>query len=464
MRMLSLAVLAVLIIFPVAGAFADTTGFTKPSMVSSPGGNSTIPQLAVSGSNVYLGWVDSSTGKFGAKIAHSSDGGQSFGGEVDLGNIGGAIDNVRISSSGGTVVAVWQSFSANKSSIAFAKSSDNGTTFGTPLQISNSTRDSAFPQVALSESHVYVAWLDRTVGDVTNVVFTKSDDGGSTFAKPISITSHAGTSGIPKIYADGSNVYLLWEDNGEKNFEIFLASSSNSGNTFDLPVNISSNAGNSGAPQMSVSGKNIYVTWMDDSSGHYEVMVSRSTDGAQTFSIPVTLSQGKQDSGYPQIASDGGNVYVVWTGTITDKNYDVYFARSSDGGQTFGQPLDVSNSPGASGWPQVAASGNIYVSWVDNSPGIYDVYITKSTDGGNSFGQPVDVSNSAKGTWYNQMAATPDSVYLAWLSLGQNNSQITFSKSTTFVPEFGPVAPLVMLVSIVSVILMSWKYRLGTRS
>ncbi|HJU14638.1 MAG TPA: PEFG-CTERM sorting domain-containing protein [Candidatus Nitrosotalea sp.] len=458
MHKFAIAFLIILFGLPLAGAFADSTGFTAPVIVSSPGGNSTIPQLVVSGNNVYLGWVDRTAGQFGAKIAHSSDGGASFGHEVNLGSIGGAIDNIRIAGSGGAVVAVWQSFSANKSSIAFAKSTDNGTTFGPPVQISNSTRDSAFPQVAVSGSHVYVAWLDRTEGDITNVVFAKSDDGGTTFGTPVSITSHAGTSGIPKIYADGSNVYLLWEDNGEKNFEIFLASSSNSGNTFDLPVNISNDAGNSGTPQMSVSGKNIYVVWMDDSSGHYAVMLSRSTDGAQTFSNPVDLSQSKQDSGYPQIASDGSNVYVAWTGTITEKNYDVYFTKSTDGGQTFGQPLDISNSPGASGWPQVAATGNVYVSWVDNSPGPYDVYITKSTDGGASFGQPVDVSNSVGGTWYNQMVATPNTVYLSWLGVGQNNSQITFSKSTTFVPEFGGVASIVLVLSIISVVVLSRRY------
>lgn len=449
------ALLVIALGIPVSCAFADSTGFTSPVAVSPPGGNSTIPQLAVSGNNVFLGWIDSSAGKFGAKIARSTDGGASFGGEVNLGNIGGATDNIRIADSGAQVGAVWQSFSANKSSIAFAKSSDNGTTFSPPIQISNSSRDSAFPQVIMAGTHVYVAWLDRTAGDVTNVFFARSDDGGTTFGRPIAITSHNGTSGIPKIYAEGKNVYLLWEDNGGKNFDIFMATSSDSGDTFGTPVDISTDSGNSGAPQMAVSGGSIYVVWMDDSLGHYDILFSRSSDGGRTFASPVNVSRANQDSGYPQIAASGQEVYVVWTGTITDKNYDIYFARSADGGQTFESPLDLSNDPGASGWPQVAYEGNVYVSWVDNTTGSYDIYITKSTDGGSTFGSPVNISNSTGGTWYNQMVATPGSVYLAWLGVGQQNSEIMFSKSTTFVPEFGPVAALVLVASVASLVIFS---------
>ncbi len=447
---------------PLSSVFADSTGFTGATSISSPNGNSTIPQLLVSGNNVYLGWIDNLAGKFGAKFAKSSDGGTTFGNEVNLGSIGGAPDNIKIATFGGKVAAVWQSFSANRSSIAFTKSNDNGTTFSMPIQISETSKDSAFPQVTMYDNHVYVAWLERTAGDVTNVFFAKSDDGGTTFGSPLAMTSHAGNSGIPKIYASGNHVYLIWEDNGVKDYDIFLSTSSDSGSTFDAPVNISGNIGNSGAPQMAVNGNNVYAVWMDDSSGNFDILFSKSTDGGQTFSKPVNVSETKQDSGYPQLAVVGNNVYVTWTETITDKNYDIYFAKSTDDGKTFDSPLDISNTPGASGWPQIAVDGNVYVSWVDNTPGNFDVYIVKSTDNGNSFESPVDVNNGAASSWYNQMSASSNTVYLTWLGLSQH-SDVMFAKSTTFVPEFGPVASLILVVSIVSIVLISQKSRLKIR-
>ncbi|MDE1765212.1 MAG: PEFG-CTERM sorting domain-containing protein [Thaumarchaeota archaeon] len=457
MRKLALAVLILSFGVPLSNVFADSTpaGFTNAINVSSPGGNSTIPQLAVSGNNVYLGWVNNAAGRFGAMFAKSDNGGSTFGKEADLGTIGGAPDNIRILGSQGNVYAVWQSYSANKSSIAFAKSSDNGTTFRPPVRVSDPSKDSAFPQISAYGNNVYIAWLERTTGDVTNVLFAKSSDGGATFGTPIAITSHNGTSGIPKIYASQNRVYLMWEDNGAKNFDVFLDTSSDSGNTFGTPVNISNNAGDSGAPQMVIDGNNVYAVWMDDTSGNFDVLFSKSTDGGQTFAKPVNVSGDTQESGYAQLAIAGNNVYLVWTNAVTGKNYDIFFAKSTDGGQTFSQPLNISNSPGASGWPQVAVDGNVYVSWVDNTPGHFDVYIAKSTDDGTSFESPVDVNNNAGGSWYNQMVVSSNTVYLAWLGEGNGSSNIMFSKSTTFVPEFGPIAPLILLVSVLSIVMIS---------
>ncbi len=249
------------------------------------------------------------------------------------------------------------------------------------------------------------------------------------------------------------------EDNGVKNYDIFLSTSNDSGNMFSTPVNISVNQGNSGAPQMAVNGNNVYAVWMDDSSGNFDIFFSKSSDGGQTFATPVDISRTKLDSGYPQLAVSANNVYIVWTEIVTDKNYEIFFAKSTDGGKTFDQPLDISNNPGASGWPKIAVDGNIYVSWVDNTLGNYDVYIVKSTDNGNSFGSPVEVNNGTNNSWYNQMGATSNAVYLTWIGVGQY-SDVMFAKSTTFVPEFGPVVSLVLAVSIISIILLSQRSRL----
>ena len=444
-------------------AFAepDSVGFTGPMAVNSPGGNSTMPQLLVSGNDVYLGWVDNSAGKFGAKFAESNNGGSSFGKEVNLGTVGGAPDNLRMAEFQGKIGTVWQSYAANRSSVGFAESRDNGTTFSPPVLISDISKDSAFPQIAMYGNNVYVAWLDRNESDVTNVMFAKSDDGGLNFGPPMPITVYNGTSGIPKMYAENDRVYLMWESNKERNFDVFLSESTDYGKTFSEPRNLSGNDGNSGAPQMIIDGDNVYAVWMDDSSGNFEILFSKSTDGGKTFGVPVKVSKSMLDSGYPQFAVYGNNVYVAWTETITDKNYDIYFAKSEDGGKTFGLPLDISNTPGASGWPQISADGNVYVSWVDNTPGKFDIYIAKSTDDGNSFESPVDVNENGHGSWFNQMSASPDTVYLAWQGSGNQSSNIMFAKSTTFVPEFGSVAPLVLVITVVAIVLVSSRAPFG---
>jgi nucleoside permease NupC len=51
------------------------------------------------------------------------------------------------------------------------------------------------------------------------------------------------------------------------------------------------------------------------------------------------------------------------------------------------------------------------------------------------------------------MVATNDSVYLVWHDGTPNQHEIFYTKSTTFVPEFGALAPLVLIMALISIII-----------
>lgn len=54
----------------------------------------------------------------------------------------------------------------------------------------------------------------------------------------------------------GSNVYVVWLDNTPGNFEILLRKSINAGATFGSTINVSQNAGSSGMLAITVSPNN----------------------------------------------------------------------------------------------------------------------------------------------------------------------------------------------------------------
>ncbi len=299
---------------------------------------------------------------------------------------------------------------------------------------------------------MYFAWLEKSENNSTNIVFAKSDDNASSIGVPLYVTHNVGNSGIPKLLATENHVYLTWEDNSKENFDVFLTKSDDYGGSFHLPVNVSVNAGQSGTPQIIVSHGTVYVVWMDNTSGTYDILFSKSTDGGNSFGTPVNISNLHADSGYPQFAVTGNNVYVTWTQTISSTNYDIYFAKSADNGDTFATPIDLSNNLGASGWPKIASDGAIYISWVDSSTGKFDVLITKSSDGGVTFENSTNVSNSKDESYENNMATLNNVVYLTWQEGKLGNHTIAFSKSTTFVPEFGPLTSIALLISIVAII------------
>ncbi len=55
------------------------------------------------------------------------------------------------------------------------------------------------------------------------------------------------------------------------------------------------------------------------------------------------------------------------------------------------------------------------------------------------------------------MAALDNAVYMVWQEGTSGNHTIVFSKSTTFVPEFGSLASIVLVLSLVSIVIMSAK-------
>jgi hypothetical protein len=132
-------------------------------------------------------------------------------------------------------------------------------------------------------------------------------------------------------------------------------------------------------------------------------MIDKSTDGGEHFGAlqggfdHVIHASASGIMGYPVLAtsrSDLSIVYAVW-----EENWDVWFARSDDGGNTWAVafPLNDQGTLGTTSkqfkpWMDVdATNGNINVVWYDNrndpanGDQIVDVYFDSSSDGGDTF-------------------------------------------------------------------------------
>jgi hypothetical protein len=98
------------------------------------------------------------------------------------------------------------------------------------------------------------------------------------------------------------------------------------------------------------------------------------------------------------ITVSGGYVYVTWWDNKTG-NWEVFFARSTDRGETFEDTINLSNSNGRSEDASIAASGdNVYVTWWDNKTGTREVFFRASIDSGESFGNAIILNSTSVGT------------------------------------------------------------------
>ncbi len=101
----------------------------------------------------------------------------------------------------------------------------------------------------------------------------------------------------------------------------------------------------------------------------------------------------------PMAASqDGNNVYIVWW-TNRSGNWEVMFRASNDGGQTFGDRINLSNTPDSqSQTAEILAVGNnsVFVTWWESSPetGSSESVLRVSTDAGQTFGPVISLGTN----------------------------------------------------------------------
>jgi hypothetical protein len=202
----------------------------------------------------------------------------------------------------------------------------------------------------------------------------------------------------------GKNIYLTWWDNKTGNNEVFFAGSSNGGKSFRNPINLSNATGGSADSQIAASDSNVYVAWWDNKTGSWEVFSRASTDNGKSFGNATMLkgignSTVKTLKAPPSntisvdtlVAVSGNNEYITWWDNKTGNN-EVFFARSTDNGKTFGNATNISNSTDLSSiGARIAASGdNVYIAWIDiTNAGQKQVMFRASDDDGKTFGKPI---------------------------------------------------------------------------
>ena len=96
------------------------------------------------------------------------------------------------------------------------------------------------------------------------------------------------------------------------------------------------------APIATSGDNNVYITWWNNKTGNDEVMFKASTDGGKTFGDKMNLSNSPNtQSQDAQIAASGSNVYVTWW-ERNQTSKEAVLRVSNDNGKTFGEKIMLS--------------------------------------------------------------------------------------------------------------------------
>ncbi len=309
---------------------------------------------------------------------------------------------------------------------------------------SDNDNDSIYSQVASFGNNVYVTWEESIFGNNPlnyDVLLKTSTDGGRTFGDITNLSNNTGFSEHPQISVNGRNVYVVWADDTSSNRDIYLISSTDGGRTFGDVINLSNNTADSHNQEIDVVGNKVYVAWQDSQrniNGNSNISFVSSTDGGRTFGDVINLSNNAGTSSFPKVSSFKNDVYVIWNidredevSTIYGKKDGVFFAKSTDGGNSFSKEirLNFDEKPGEA---QIAANDNdVYVVWgspdpsADQNSNIGDndgngvgsggggIFFAKSTDGGNSFTSPIFIKEKFNSSHNVEIVSHSDELIIA---------------------------------------------------
>jgi glycine cleavage system H lipoate-binding protein len=275
------------------------TNFEKIRNLGNNTGFNGFPQIAVSGNNVYIVWTKNAQEKYGQVFfTRSTDNGATFRNPIALGEAKHddrhrLVFSPHISGDGRTnnVYVVWHSgrvvhqvefnLDVLVSDVQFTRSTDNGATFDSTVNLGNKSGWSINPQIAVSQdNNVYVVWTNNAQEKYGQVFFTRSTDNGATFDSTVNLSNKSGWSINPQIaVSQDNNVYVVWTDNAQEKYgQVFFTRSTDNGATFYSTVNLSNKSGWSINPQIAVSqDNNVYVVWTNNVTGNEEIIIKSDT-------------------------------------------------------------------------------------------------------------------------------------------------------------------------------------------
>ena len=246
---------------------------------------------------------------------------------------------------------------------AGSDSGDDGAHFGGPQL----TTDGAGNWVAVWESNED---LGGAIGIDADILFSRSTDNGITWTAPLPLNTNAasddGFDQKPQLTTDRAGLWIaVWRSNSDldgtvgADFDILFSLSVDNGLSWAAPAPLNTNAGfDSGGdslPQLTTDGMGVWIAvWisnneLDEGLGiDDDILFARSTDNGTTWSDPLPLNTNAVGFGgadlMPQLTTDGaGNWLAIWAsketleGTIGN-DFDILFATSTDDGESWTDP------------------------------------------------------------------------------------------------------------------------------
>ncbi len=261
----------------------------------------------------------------------------------------------------------------------------------------------------IGNNTIYISFYDA-LGD--DLELMESSDGGSTFYQTtLSSTGDQGwTHGLSLDYY--SDPYIACYDRTSGDLELNYLSSWWKNTTLDSTGDV---GGHCSIDTYATSSTEIhYIAYNDASNGSLKV-ANVNSEGQLTGSLhvvddPATASVGQ----FASIAVDNANVNRVYVAYYDYTNKNLKFSTSSNGASTWSTPITIDSTGDVGSSTSIECIGStVYITYRDLSNS--QIKMVKSTNNGTSWGTPTVIASSST---YPGNIVVGSTLYLAYASGG----------------------------------------------
>jgi hypothetical protein len=329
------------------------------------------------------------------------------------------------------------------------------------------------PRVAARGKRVFVVWHEARAG-VEQVWLAVSRNGGRSFGAPVRVSDNPADGVVemnPAVAVRGKRVAVVWQefvdgrndDHGRVKMAVFDPRGRKRG--ADVRVD-DADQGGKWMPVVAFAGKAPVVAWIDERDVGPEgqrfahVYAARTERAGAPFAPsvrvdagePVPLSTHHDNKWSPAIAARDDDVAVAWT-DFRSYAWEIFLARSADGGVTFGENVRVDDAPTEveriHERPALALGDDdvVHAVWTDLRSREPDtnIFHARSEGGGVSPSRQVDSSRASfdadrdtpSNQWHPALAADGERLWVAWQDNRLGNDDVFFTTSVDGGRSFG---------------------------
>lgn len=278
----------------------------------------------------------------------------------------------------GTVWVVWHSGRPGGNGLWYKTSADGRETWSADSSVDLGGMWGYQPAIAqTNDGKIWVTFRSDESGN-DDIWYTTSSNNGTTWSAPSQITMDAESDYDPAItQTNDGKIWVIWYSHRSGNADIWYKTSVDGGTNWSADYQLTTDGDWDQTPAITEADDGtVWIVWESGRSGGNGLWCKTSPDGGETWSGDSSIDLGGMWGYNPAIAqTSDGRIWVTFC-SWQSGNADTWYMTSSDGGLTWSNVSQFTRFVGAD-WEPIAAAlanGQLALAWRSDRFSNYDIW------------------------------------------------------------------------------------------